>query len=102
MVYIMKHLTDGRAENLLFLFSSDLHDLSWELLDNPAYSNLCDCCESSCTSRRMRSITPGICTTSAAFNWTNWIVLSSIFPTVKHGVVQKAALGPLTITDVNS
>ncbi|XP_049888848.1 zona pellucida sperm-binding protein 3-like [Epinephelus moara] len=51
----------------------------WELLDNPSYSNLCDCCESSCKSRRMRSIATG-----------------------KHGIVQKAVLGPLTITDVNS
>ncbi|XP_044075340.1 zona pellucida sperm-binding protein 3-like [Siniperca chuatsi] len=51
----------------------------WELLDNPAYSNLCDCCESSCKSRRMRSVESG-----------------------KHAMVQKAVLGPLTITDVNS
>ncbi|XP_054452303.1 zona pellucida sperm-binding protein 3-like [Anoplopoma fimbria] len=50
----------------------------WELLDNSAYSNLCDCCESSCKSRRIRSISG------------------------KYGMVQKAVLGPLTITDVNS
>ncbi|XP_051257671.1 zona pellucida sperm-binding protein 3-like [Dicentrarchus labrax] len=51
----------------------------WELLDNSGYSNLCDCCESSCKSRRMRSITSG-----------------------KHGIVQNAVLGPLTVTDVLS
>ncbi|XP_044224925.1 zona pellucida sperm-binding protein 3-like [Thunnus albacares] len=51
----------------------------WELLDNPAYSNLCDCCESSCKSRRMRSVASG-----------------------KHGVVQTAVLGPMTITDGKS
>ncbi|XP_075954302.1 zona pellucida sperm-binding protein 3-like [Anarhichas minor] len=51
----------------------------WELLDNSAYSNLCDCCESDCKSRRIRSTASG-----------------------KHGVVQNAVLGPLTITDVNS
>ncbi|KAG7227385.1 hypothetical protein INR49_000390 [Caranx melampygus] len=54
-------------------------DHGWELLDNPSYSNLCDCCDSSCKSRRMRSTASG-----------------------KFGVVQKAVLGPLTITDVNS
>nr|XP_046265533.1 zona pellucida sperm-binding protein 3-like isoform X2 [Scatophagus argus] len=31
----------------------------WELLDNLAYSNLCDCCESSCKSRRKRSLVSG-------------------------------------------
>ncbi|XP_076018470.1 zona pellucida glycoprotein 3f, tandem duplicate 1 [Genypterus blacodes] len=47
----------------------------WELLDNPSYSQLCDCCESSCKSRRARSI-------GASGN---------------HGVVQKAVLKlPLT------
>ncbi|XP_068594104.1 zona pellucida sperm-binding protein 3-like [Cebidichthys violaceus] len=51
----------------------------WELLDNSAYSNLCDCCESDCKSRRTRSTASG-----------------------KHGVAQNAVLGPLTITDVNS
>uniref|UniRef100_A0A3B4WBJ3 Zona pellucida glycoprotein 3f, tandem duplicate 1 n=2 Tax=Seriola lalandi dorsalis TaxID=1841481 RepID=A0A3B4WBJ3_SERLL len=51
----------------------------WELLDNPSYANLCDCCDSSCKSRRMRSVASG-----------------------KLGVAQKAVLGPLTITDVNS
>ncbi|XP_041805634.1 uncharacterized protein LOC121615366 [Chelmon rostratus] len=51
----------------------------WELLDDSAYSNLCDCCESSCKSRKMRSVESG-----------------------KHGMVQNAVLGPLTITDVNS
>ncbi|XP_070775519.1 zona pellucida sperm-binding protein 3-like [Enoplosus armatus] len=56
-----------------------IKDHGWELLDNSAYSNLCDCCESSCKSRRMRSIASG-----------------------KHGMEQKAVLGPLTITDVNS
>ncbi|XP_062285059.1 zona pellucida sperm-binding protein 3-like [Scomber scombrus] len=48
----------------------------WELLDNPAYSNLCDCCESSCKSRKMRSTASG-----------------------KHGEAQTAVLGPITITD---
>ncbi|KAK1898129.1 Zona pellucida sperm-binding protein 3 [Dissostichus eleginoides] len=28
----------------------------WELLDNLAQSNLCDCCESTCKSRRQRSV----------------------------------------------
>ncbi|KAK5859623.1 hypothetical protein PBY51_021167 [Eleginops maclovinus] len=51
----------------------------WELLDNLAHNSLCDCCESKCKSRRQRSIASG-----------------------KHGMVQKAVLGPLTITDVNS
>uniref|UniRef100_A0A3Q3X671 ZP-C domain-containing protein n=1 Tax=Mola mola TaxID=94237 RepID=A0A3Q3X671_MOLML len=27
----------------------------WQLLDNTAYSSLCDCCESTCKSRKMRS-----------------------------------------------
>ncbi|KAM7378844.1 hypothetical protein PAMP_004439 [Pampus punctatissimus] len=51
----------------------------WELLDNPAYSNLCDCCDSSCKSRKIRSIASG-----------------------KHGIVQTAVLGPLAITDGKS
>ncbi|XP_074545080.1 zona pellucida glycoprotein 3f, tandem duplicate 1 [Halichoeres trimaculatus] len=54
-------------------------DYGWELLDNPANNNLCDCCESSCKSRRTRSTALG-----------------------KHGILQKAVLGPLTITDVKS
>ncbi|XP_071347378.1 zona pellucida sperm-binding protein 3-like [Trachinotus anak] len=52
-------------------------DHGWELLDNPTYSNLCDCCDSSCKSRRTRSLASG-----------------------KLGIVQKAVLGPLTITDI--
>ncbi|KAJ4937243.1 hypothetical protein JOQ06_001822 [Pogonophryne albipinna] len=51
----------------------------WELLDNLAQSNLCDCCESICKSRRQRSVA-----------------------SEKHGMVQKAVIGPFTITDVNS
>ncbi|KAK1898747.1 Zona pellucida sperm-binding protein 3 [Dissostichus eleginoides] len=51
----------------------------WELLDNLAQSNLCDCCESTCKSRRQRSVA-----------------------SEKHGMVQKAVVGPFTITDVNS
>ncbi|KAL3054745.1 zona pellucida sperm-binding protein 3-like [Trematomus bernacchii] len=51
----------------------------WELLDNLAQSNLCDCCESKCKSRRQRSVV-----------------------SEKHGMVQKAVIGPFTITDVNS
>ncbi|XP_041658469.1 zona pellucida sperm-binding protein 3-like [Cheilinus undulatus] len=54
-------------------------DYGWGLLDNPANNNLCDCCESSCNSRRTRSIISG-----------------------KHGVGRRAVLGPLTITDVKS
>ncbi|XP_034559637.1 zona pellucida sperm-binding protein 3-like [Notolabrus celidotus] len=54
-------------------------DYGWELLDNPAYNNICDCCESSCKSRRTRSTVLG-----------------------KRGIAQKAILGPLTITDVKS
>ncbi|XP_019961368.2 zona pellucida sperm-binding protein 3-like [Paralichthys olivaceus] len=48
----------------------------WELLDDPAYSNLCDCCDSTCKSRRMRRTTSG-----------------------KSGVEQKAVLGPFTVTE---
>ncbi|KAI4816858.1 hypothetical protein KUCAC02_009159, partial [Chaenocephalus aceratus] len=51
----------------------------WELLDNLAQSNLCDCCESKCKSRRQRSVA-----------------------SEKHGMVQKAVIGPFTITDVYS
>ncbi|KAI4804576.1 hypothetical protein KUCAC02_026200 [Chaenocephalus aceratus] len=51
----------------------------WELLDNLAQSNLCDCCESKCKSRRQRSVA-----------------------SEKHGMVQKAVIGAFTITDVNS
>ncbi|KAF1383354.1 hypothetical protein PFLUV_G00131050 [Perca fluviatilis] len=51
----------------------------WQLLDNSALSHICDCCESSCKSRRTRSIASG-----------------------KHGILEKAVLGPLIITDVNS
>ncbi|XP_068427301.1 zona pellucida sperm-binding protein 3-like [Clinocottus analis] len=51
----------------------------WEQLDNSASRNLCACCESDCKSRRVRSLASG-----------------------KHGLAQKAVLGPLTITDVNS
>ncbi|XP_020507315.3 zona pellucida sperm-binding protein 3 [Labrus bergylta] len=54
-------------------------DYGWVLLDNPDYNNLCDCCESSCKSRRRRSTISG-----------------------NHGIMQKAVLGPLTITDVTS
>ncbi|XP_070830811.1 zona pellucida sperm-binding protein 3-like [Chaetodon trifascialis] len=54
-------------------------EFGWELLDNSAYNNLCDCCESSCKSRKTRSVASG-----------------------KHGIVQNAVLGPLTITDLNS
>ncbi|KAK1898404.1 Zona pellucida sperm-binding protein 3 [Dissostichus eleginoides] len=32
----------------------------WELLDNLAQSNLCDCCESTCKSRRQRSVASGM------------------------------------------
>ncbi|XP_053294892.1 zona pellucida sperm-binding protein 3-like [Pleuronectes platessa] len=48
----------------------------WELVDNPAYSNLCDCCDSTCKSRKMRSTASG-----------------------KLGLVKKAVLGPFTITE---
>ncbi|XP_039999946.1 uncharacterized protein LOC120799110 [Xiphias gladius] len=54
-------------------------DHGWELLDNPAYSNLCDCCETTCKSRRMRSTASG-----------------------KVRMVQKSVLGPLIITNGNS
>uniref|UniRef100_A0A3Q3WY17 ZP domain-containing protein n=1 Tax=Mola mola TaxID=94237 RepID=A0A3Q3WY17_MOLML len=47
-------------------------ETGWQLLDNTAYSSLCDCCESTCKSRKMRS------------------------PGSKHGMVQNAVLGPLT------
>ncbi|XP_013859971.1 zona pellucida glycoprotein 3f, tandem duplicate 1 [Austrofundulus limnaeus] len=51
-------------------------DHGWELLDNPVYSGLCDCCDSTCKTRKTRSLESG-----------------------KTGLVQKAVLGPLTITD---
>ncbi|XP_070701582.1 zona pellucida sperm-binding protein 3-like [Pempheris klunzingeri] len=54
-------------------------DHGWELLDNPADSTLCDCCDSSCRSRWMRSTVSGT-----------------------HGIIQKAVLGPLTITEGDS
>ncbi|XP_038156467.1 zona pellucida sperm-binding protein 3-like [Cyprinodon tularosa] len=47
----------------------------WELLDNPAFSGLCDCCESTCKTRKARS------------------------PGAGKGLVKKAVIGPLTITD---
>lgn len=31
----------------------------WELVDNPSYSYLCDCCESNCNSRQKRSTSTG-------------------------------------------
>ncbi|XP_054623904.1 zona pellucida sperm-binding protein 3-like isoform X2 [Dunckerocampus dactyliophorus] len=48
----------------------------WKLLDNPAFSNLCDCCDSSCKSRWTRSTHSG-----------------------HHGMAQNVVLGPLTITE---
>ncbi|XP_022052841.2 zona pellucida sperm-binding protein 3-like [Acanthochromis polyacanthus] len=48
----------------------------WELLDHPTYSSICACCESSCKSRKTRSLTSG-----------------------KRGVEHKAVLGPITIKD---
>eukprot|EP00066_Takifugu_rubripes_P027940 XP_011617206.1 PREDICTED: zona pellucida sperm-binding protein 3-like [Takifugu rubripes] len=52
---------------------------SWQMLDNPAYSSLCDCCESTCRSRKTRSIATG-----------------------NRRMAQKAVVGPLMITDVTS
>ncbi|KAM4728006.1 zona pellucida glycoprotein 3f, tandem duplicate 1 [Anableps anableps] len=46
----------------------------WELLDNPVYSGICDCCDFSCNTRKARS------------------------PGAGNGLVQKAVIGPLTIT----
>lgn len=34
--------------------------LSWELLDNPSQSSLCNCCRSTCQSRSRRGVTWGI------------------------------------------
>uniref|UniRef100_A0A3B5LDV3 Zona pellucida glycoprotein 3f, tandem duplicate 1 n=1 Tax=Xiphophorus couchianus TaxID=32473 RepID=A0A3B5LDV3_9TELE len=48
----------------------------WELLDNPVYSSICDCCDSSCKTRRARS------------------------PGAGNGLFQKAVIGPLTIPDL--
>uniref|UniRef100_A0A3B4B886 ZP domain-containing protein n=1 Tax=Periophthalmus magnuspinnatus TaxID=409849 RepID=A0A3B4B886_9GOBI len=48
----------------------------WELVDNPSYSSVCDCCESSCNARRRRSTSFG-----------------------NHEMVHEAVLGPITITD---
>ncbi|XP_008431204.1 uncharacterized protein LOC103478887 [Poecilia reticulata] len=48
----------------------------WELLDNPMYSSICDCCDSSCKTRRARS------------------------PGADNGLFQKAVIGPLVITDL--
>ncbi|XP_061926757.1 zona pellucida sperm-binding protein 3-like [Entelurus aequoreus] len=53
-----------------------VHGHGWQLLDNPAFSNLCDCCESSCKTRWTRSTRSG-----------------------KRGITQNAVLGPLTITE---
>ncbi|KAJ4937119.1 hypothetical protein JOQ06_001701 [Pogonophryne albipinna] len=36
----------------------------WELLDNLAQSNLCDCCESKCKSRRQRSVASAAATSA--------------------------------------
>ncbi|XP_037537464.1 zona pellucida sperm-binding protein 3 [Nematolebias whitei] len=54
-------------------------DHGWELLDNPVYSGLCDCCDSTCKARKARSLDSG-----------------------EAGLVRKAVLGPLTITDLSS
>uniref|UniRef100_UPI003AAE17BA zona pellucida sperm-binding protein 3-like n=1 Tax=Centroberyx gerrardi TaxID=166262 RepID=UPI003AAE17BA len=51
----------------------------WELLDNPSHSSLCDCCDSSCKSRRTRSVASGI-----------------------RRIAHNAVLGPLTVTDLNA
>ncbi|XP_026169939.1 zona pellucida glycoprotein 3f, tandem duplicate 1 [Mastacembelus armatus] len=51
-------------------------DHGWELLDNAALGNLCDCCDSSCKSRKIRSTLSGML-----------------------GMAQDAVLGPLTITE---
>uniref|UniRef100_A0A8C6TTI2 Zona pellucida glycoprotein 3f, tandem duplicate 1 n=1 Tax=Neogobius melanostomus TaxID=47308 RepID=A0A8C6TTI2_9GOBI len=48
----------------------------WELVDNPSRSNICDCCESNCNSRRTRSTLFG-----------------------DHGTMHEAVLGPITITE---
>ncbi|MED6246186.1 hypothetical protein ATANTOWER_014040 [Ataeniobius toweri] len=53
-------------------------DHGWELLDNPVYSSLCDCCDSTCKARKARS------------------------PGAGNGLVQKAVIGPLTIIDLAS
>ncbi|XP_047445730.1 zona pellucida sperm-binding protein 3-like [Mugil cephalus] len=50
-------------------------DKGWELLDDPAYSGLCNCCDSSCGSRKTRSAS------------------------LRTDRVQNAVLGPLAITD---
>uniref|UniRef100_G3PRA0 Zona pellucida glycoprotein 3f, tandem duplicate 1 n=1 Tax=Gasterosteus aculeatus TaxID=69293 RepID=G3PRA0_GASAC len=65
-----------RTKKACYYVKEHGHELSWELLDNYAYSTLCDCCDSDCKSRRTRSIESGT-----------------------HGVSQKAVLGPLIITD---
>ncbi|KAK1898807.1 Zona pellucida sperm-binding protein 3 [Dissostichus eleginoides] len=41
----------------------------WELLDNLAQSNLCDCCESTCKSRRQRSVA------SVGLLWVAFVLL---------------------------
>ncbi|XP_029970955.1 zona pellucida glycoprotein 3f, tandem duplicate 1 [Salarias fasciatus] len=35
-------------------------DQGWNLLDNPSYNSLCDCCGSTCKSRKIRSLESGI------------------------------------------
>ncbi|XP_056149849.1 zona pellucida sperm-binding protein 3-like [Lampris incognitus] len=49
----------------------------WELLDDPSYSHLCSCCDSSCKSRHKRSTGTG-----------------------HLGMTHNAVLGPLKITDL--
>ncbi|XP_034038463.1 zona pellucida sperm-binding protein 3-like [Thalassophryne amazonica] len=52
-----------------------IKDHGWQLLDNPSHSRLCDCCDSTCSSRRARSVSG------------------------TAGIQKKAVLGPLTILD---
>lgn len=53
-----------------------VHGHGWELVDNPSYNNLCDCCESTCNSRQTRS---------------------SLFG--DREIMHETAIGPITITD---
>ena len=80
---------------ILMIFSSNLHELSWELLDNLAQSNLCDCCESKCKSRRQRSVASGMYKTSAVLHLFGWLVLKYIFLQRNMEWYKKQSLGHL-------
>lgn len=68
--------------------------ISWQFLDNPAYSGLCDCCDSVCSSRKTRSIAKGMCKLKSV--WA-LLKLHLICFAGNTGLVHKAVVGPLMI-----